>query len=213
MYNTDDYPMPHDNTDFQISKNVGLVKAALEQAYLKSSYMHVSIEKYPIKSVFTTKAFSKPNSLKLVPLSNMVGVSKDVPTNAVDLGVVCRHQTKGHDLRAYIKSHLAFPAGDAGNVGFHKKESESFLSSYWALQENYDPAKCNCERCEESFTIKIGPSSVAFNLPYVTNTVPLQSGDKLVVLKAHEEPSEPAQKQAKTEAKGGKGKKFRPQGK
>ena len=42
------------------------------------------------------------NSLKLVPLSNMVGVSKDVPTNAVDLGVVCTHQTKGHAMHAYI---------------------------------------------------------------------------------------------------------------
>ena len=110
-----DYSLPTNNTDFQISKYVGIIKLALEHSFSKSSYHNVLVVKSPTKAVVTKFAF-KPEGLKLSALSNSIGCVKEVPPSALDLGGVFDHQIKGHTVRVFIKPCNVYPLGFQGNL-------------------------------------------------------------------------------------------------
>lgn len=181
-YKPGDYTDPTVNNDLLTDIWKGCVKAALTEAFKKSSENKVVVYKQPSTKVVALKAF-KPGALQLVGLTNNITVSA---TGKTASGTLCLGEAFVHSVhgqtKVYARPHLQFPATSTA-TGFARNVVEPFIVAYWACQETFDSARANCEATLPTVSKKIGGVSHEICIPTLTNTKPLQEGDEIFVLK------------------------------
>ena len=182
-FTSGEYPGPAMYTDMQIDVWKGHIKAALIEAFKKSSESGAKVYKEPSVKVVAVQPF-KVGALSLVGLTNNVMISKGGKhaTGLLSLGGCFNHPTHGA-MNAYARSHLQFPAASSVS-GFARSVVEPFIVAYWACQETFDTSKANCRVNMTEVSVKIGGVVHKICIPIITNTEKLEADDEIVVLKS-----------------------------
>ena len=213
-YTFGNYPDPSMYSDMVADVWKGYIKAALIDAFKKSSESKVLVHKEPALKVVAGKSF-KEGTLNLVGLTNNISIASSSKNSSgvLALGECFEHPTSGTMMKAFARSHLQFPSPSIAS-GFARNALEPFIVAYWVCQETYDISKVNCRSSIEEGTVKIGGVAHKIGIPTITNTHALKEGDELVVLKTssgHEPPQSNEVEDAKRQkvsqpSKGNKGK-------
>ena len=101
----------------------------------------------------------------------------------------------GIDMKAFIKSHLTFPA-EAKTSGFASRSQLPFVVPFWAVSSSFDASKVN----SVFSTMQCSIFGKTFQLPLITNTKDIDCDDEIIVLKRPDavEVPEPPSKKSKT---------------